>query len=428
MESLAAGGRGVARHEGKVWFVEGAFPGDRVEAEVLADRKRYVEARAVRVLEPSSDRRTAPCPLQEQCGGCPWMPLDEAAQRSWKRRIVLDALERVGGLGGVEVAEVVPSPSDLGYRGKVEFTVESGRVGLRERGRGGEVVDVERCLMLDEAGNQALAAARGFLQDRSRVPVESVLRVVVRRSRARGETLVALRAHEADLPWAGAFARHVAGACSDVRGVVRIRSRRAGRGRASTELLAGRDWLEESLGGIDFRVPAQAFFQVNPAAAEAIVARVREAAVPSGGGNVLDLYGGVGIYGLVLGRDGARATVCEADEGAVLRGSELARSMGVDVRYVRADARRFLERVRDRGERVDTVVANPPRGGFGRGVAEALAAVQPDRIVLVSCDPATLARDLAALAGREFAVGSVAPIDLFPQTAHVETVSRLDRR
>jgi 23S rRNA (uracil1939-C5)-methyltransferase len=438
IDSLAAGGRGVGRVSGRVWLVEGAVPGDLVRASAVRIRKSLVEARSLEILGPSPGRRPPPCPIQGQCGGCPWMVLDEAEQRTWKRRLVTDGLERIGKLQGVEVAETVPSDRDLGYRNKVELTFgregERRLLGFHPPRDVRKIVDVEECLLQGRTGARILASAREFfLEGEGKgepaldVPGEPT-RLIVRESRETGTVLVALRGAPGPFRSAEAFAHYLASRHPEVKGVVRILSRPGRRGGATTVTLLGEPFLEETLGGTRFRLPAGAFFQVNTGAAERLVDLVLEAAGVSALGEVLDLYGGVGVFGLALARRGARVTAVEADHSAVECGRRAAAEAGVQgVEFVLSEVAEFLRSPATGSRHPDVVVADPPRTGLGRGVAEAIARLGPERIVLVSCDAPTLGRDLRALADRAYAPRRVVPVDLFPQTAHVEAVAVAER-
>lgn len=438
VETTAAGGAGVGRHEGRVWLVEGAFPGDRIEAIAVRSHATWIQARAVSILEPSPERREPPCSLQRWCGGCPWMPLREEAQTAWKRRIVLDALARIGGLREVPVRETVASPQSFGYRNKVELTVgrtqRGGRVvGMHAAGSASDLVDVDRCLVLDDAANRILETARRFLIDDS-AGLEPALgdggepaRLVLRRSSATAECLVALRGPAVAWPAAGRFARALVDSHPEVVGVVRLLARPGRRGGARLETLLGRPWIREQLAGTSFRVPAGAFFQINTEAAERLAGTVIDASgSPS---SVLELYGGVGVFALALARRGAPAEVVDADPDAIACGSDAAADAALAaVRFRASDVLAFLAaRAAGTAPAPDLVIADPPRTGLGRGVAAAVADLAPAAIVMVSCDPATLARDVRALGQKGYEALEVVPVDLFPQTPHVEAVVRMRR-
>ena len=438
IDALVAGGRGIGRVDGRVWLVESALPGDLVRAEAGRVGRGHVEARATELLEGSPSRRRPPCPVQGACGGCPWMILDEAEQRTWKRRLVVEAIERVGKLAGVDVAETVPSDLDLGYRNKVELTFgrEEGRrlLGFHPSGSGERIVDVARCLLQGEGGRRVLDSTREFFlhgPGRSDTALDArgdPPRVVIRESRASGKILVALRTGPDPLPSAVPFASQLMSRHTDVTGVVRLIATPGRRGGSRTETLRGEPWIEETLAGTRFRLPAATFFQVNTGAAERLVRLVMDAAGTPAPKRVLDLYGGVGVFAVALARGGARTTAVEADRGAVECGRAAVAAEGIaGVEFVASDVAAYLRSPADSLGRPDLVVADPPRTGLGPGVADAIAALAPSRIVLVSCDAPTLGRDLRRLVDHGYTLRRVVPLDLFPQTANVEAVAELHR-
>jgi 23S rRNA (uracil-5-)-methyltransferase RumA len=353
------------------------------------------------------------------------MPVAEHAQRETKRRFVVDALARIGKLSGVEVDACVASPRALGYRNKIELTfgTQEGRpvVGYHAAHDPARLVDVEACAIGDGRLAAALAVVRRCLADGA-LPVRPG-RLVLRASASGPDVLVAFRDGGEPFPEAPEIARALAADVSGLRGVVRLVAAPGRRGGARVETLWGEPWLEEKLLGRPYRVPAGTFLQVNPAAAEALALDVvSEAGRPA---TVLELYGGVGAIGAALAAGGAHATIVDADPDAIASGRETTEREGLPVRHVRADVLRFLEGA-DRGP--DLIVADPPRTGLGPGVAAAIVDLAPERIAVVSCDPATLARDAAKLVAAGYGIDLVRPFDLFPQTAHVEAVAWLTRR
>ena len=438
--ALGAGGRGVARHEGLVWFIGGTVPGDRVLAQPRRLRARHVEGRLLALIEPSPRRRAPPCPLQVSCGGCPLMGLDEADQRSLKRRLVQDAIDRIAGVR-LEVEPPIPSPQALGYRNRLELTL--GRAGSGGPAIGlhaadpeaRALVDVDRCLLQGDGANRVLGTLRRLLLARAPAWVEisprggDPFRILLRTSSQTGEVLVVVRETTVPFPGIEALAAELVAAHPEVVGVVRLCAQAGRRGGARAVGVWGRSSLEERIGHHLFRMPAASFVQANPGAAERLLDLVRELSGAIADRSVLELYGGVGAFALELAREGASVTVCEADPAAVRCGEAAALEAGLAaVRFVRAEVSRFLARGSSAEASFDLVLANPPRSGLGRGVAAAIAALAARRIVLVSCDPATLARDLRALVGAGFVPVRAVPVDLFPQTAHIETVVALERR
>ena len=434
IDALAAGGRGVGRVDGKVWFVRAGLPGDTVRAVALRSRRSHVDAAAVEILSPSSARREPPCPHAHRCGGCPLMPLRDDAQRELKVGLLREALERIARLP-LPAIEAVRCPSPpLGYRNRVEFAARGGGsrsalVGLHGAG-GAELVDIERCLLQDDAANAVLRSTREFLSSRrvGEGPAFA-LRLGIRRGPASGELLVTLReAGPRSFRDGPALARFLSERHDRLVGVVELRAPSAGRGGVRTHVLAGRDWLEERSGALRVELPAASFAQVSEEGAAELVRLVGEMAGPHPLGSVVDLYGGLGLFGMELARAGAeRVTVCDADADAVEAGRRIAAAAGMGrVHHIHADAAAFVASA-ELG-RPDVVVANPPRGGLAREVVRALGELAPRLLILVSCDAATLARDLGRLArGGTYRVERIVPVDLFPQTAHLEAVVRLAR-
>ncbi|HXV76694.1 MAG TPA: hypothetical protein VD788_10275, partial [Candidatus Polarisedimenticolaceae bacterium] len=255
-------------------------------------------------------------------------------------------------------------------------------------------------------------------------------RIVVRTAEFSGEVGVGLYAR-AGVSGLDRLAARLMERVPELAGVVRLHSPHGRRGGTRAEVMAGRGWIVEQVAGFRLELPATSFLQVSRAAAEALVERVAETAPALDGCHVLDLYGGVGLHALTAVRGGAAsATVCEADVEAVRCGRETAaRSRSSGVRYVHADVGRFLARPAARAAAPHWVIANPPRSGLGTGVARAIRALGACRLSLVSCDPATLARDLALLVeGGRYGIERIVPLDPFPQTAHVEVVATLGAR
>jgi 23S rRNA (uracil1939-C5)-methyltransferase len=388
--AMAAGGAALARDaEGRVVFVEGALPGERVAARLTEARKDYAKAVVVRVLEASPDRVAPPCPaVAEGCGGCTWQHVAPEAQRRLKAAVVVDALRRIGRLPDPPVPRPVTLPGPA-LRTTARLAVSpTGRAGHRRRGH------------TDAVPTQACLAAHPLLEELivgGRFPgaEEVLLRVGV----SSGERLV-----------------RVTGGTTDVEvpdDVVVV-----GEG-------GPRAFVHEEVAGRLFRISADSFFQPGPVAAAALVAAVEEAVggVLGPGDHLVDAYSGTGLFGSVLGAaTAARVTAVESARAAAFDARANLRDLDASVVVVevaRWDARR--------SGAAHVVVADPARSGLGRPGVAALAAAEAPRLVLVSCDPASLGRDTALLAGVGYRLADVAVVDAFPHTFHVETVARFDR-
>lgn len=387
--AVAAGGDAIARDEqGRVVFVEGALPGEEVRAEITEERSDFARARVVEVVTPSAARSVPPCPsVAAGCGGCQWQHVVPVEQARLKRTIVVDALRRIAHVPESVVAEDVWAVPDRAYRTGLRLAVEAGRAVYRRR-RAHDAVAVEACLVAHPLLEELVVDGR----------YGAAHEVVLRVSAATGERLVLA------LPTAAGVE-----VPADVT-VVGADRRSALRHAAVTEVVAGRRW----------RVSASSFFQSGPAAAELLVQAVREAAGPPAG-TVVDAYAGVGLLGGSLG--GARLVAVERHAAAAR-----------DARWNLGDlpAEVVTEEVAQWDATsvgpVEVVVADPARSGLGRSAATALARAEAPRFVLVSCDPASLARDVGLLQAAGYDLAAVRVLDLFPHTFHVEAVAALVRR
>jgi tRNA/tmRNA/rRNA uracil-C5-methylase (TrmA/RlmC/RlmD family) len=419
IEKLVTGGRGLARHENRVVFVPDTVPGDRVRARLRHEGRGFREADLVEILTPGPGRRVAPCPHHDLCGGCDLQHLDEDAQVAARREILLDCFRRLAGLdvtGLIEDAQVdVPT---FGYRHRVRLTAHpTGLYGLKQR-RSHEVVPLETCPVMAPPFETTILPWLRQLP-----PVDQI----VVRLDGRGGWLLSLygppprmKPLRKILDAAAAEDALPAG----LKGVL-LNNRPAW----------GRGYLVVHVAGHKFRVSHQSFFQTNLAATEQVLATVREwlgAAQPDGG-DVVDLYCGVGLFLLALADRGGRLLGIEADRGAVADARENLRRAPVDQERVHlheGDVDTALAAADIHGQ-VDWssagVVVDPPRTGLGKRVTTRLGELAPPAIVYLSCDPATLARDCQALTARGYRIARVRPVPMFPQTSHLESLVLLVR-
>jgi len=307
-------------------------------------------------------------------------------------------------------------------------------IGLHSRDPGRGLVDVERCLLQGEEANRLLASLRAFLLDPRRKLAERLrpddsFRIAIRQSAADGSLLVVLQETARPFPLAEALAEFVRTRHADLVGVVRMRGLHGRRGGGRSVAVLGRTWIEERIGAAGFRLPAATFTQVNGKAGAELLRLVSTLAGQPAPSRVVDLYGGVGGYSFgMLAHGSESAVVCDADRDAIESGRRAARRIRERrVRFVHADVRRFLAEPPAAARSTDLLISNPPRSGLGHGVVEAAAAWNPRRWVMISCDPATLGRDLGRLASVGFRTVRVIPVDLFPQTAHVEVLALAER-
>jgi 23S rRNA (uracil1939-C5)-methyltransferase len=441
IDDLAFGGEGVGRVEGYVIFVRGVVPGDRVRARVVEARSRFGRA-VIESLETSSpDRVEAPCAYFGRCGGCRLQHVSYTAQLAFKEKQVRDCLERIGGLGAFELRPILAAPDAYGYRNKMEFTVVrsddgSPAIGLHQADRYDVVLDIERCLLQSETMNvlldelRAQARARGlsvYDQDSG----EGLLRfATLREGRRTGEAMVNIVAAAPDMVTLGPVAEGLRARVPSVASVVlNVNAKKASVAVGSEEhLLLGRDHIRESLGGLTFQVSASSFFQTNTVQAERLFAVVEAACGLDGGETVMDLYSGTGAISLLLARRSRWVYGIEVSAAAVTDAVRNARENGIEnCTFLPGEVRHVLPTLMHDGVRAQVVVADPPRAGFHPKALHALAALGPERLVYVSCNPSTLARDVGDLVRQGYRLEWVQPVDMFPQTPHIEAVARLRR-
>jgi 23S rRNA (uracil1939-C5)-methyltransferase len=414
-------GLGLARHGGHVVFVPRALPGDRVLARVEQVGKGFVRARLEQLLEPGPGHRELPCAFAARCGGCSYQGVAYETQLALKRDVLLETLAR-GGVAWPGTLDVHPSP-ETGWRTRAALHFEEGpaglKLGVREEGSHA-VVDVDRCLQLPDTMMEAAQGLRRALQGeagRKARKGAGALGDLDLASSLDGPGLVAALAVDGT----AAAAQHMAGVAREVPALTGFGLLVPHGGGRRYVHVAGDPWLEARVLGETLRFHVQSFFQSNRFLAEPLARHVRDL-VP-GGAPVLDLYSGVGLFALPLARRGVPVTAVEGSATSAEDARINAERASLGVRVVEGDVRAVLPQVPARtGE---AVVLDPPRAGAGPEVVAAIAARSPVAVVYVSCDPATLARDLAVFHTQGYAVDQLTAWDLFPDTFHVETVVRL---
>jgi 23S rRNA (uracil1939-C5)-methyltransferase len=440
IDDLAFGGEGVGRLDGYVMFVRGGLPGDRLRVHVTETRARYGRGMIEDVLAPSPHRVAAPCPYFGRCGGCRLQHLAYPAQLAFKEKQVRDCLERLGEVAGFELRPILPAPEAYGYRNKMEYTVARSMgetiVGLHEAERYDVVLDIERCLLQSETMNTLLDETRRQIRAR-RLPVwdsvteQGLLRFVsLREGRRTGDAMVNIVAASPDVENLGPLADALEARTPATASVVlNVNAKKASVAVGSEEhVLLGRDHITESLGGLAFQVSANSFFQTNTVQAERLFALVEAACELHEDQTLVDLYSGTGAISLLLARSCRRVYGIEVAPAAVADAVRNARANGIEnCTFLTGEVRHVLPALIAEGVKADTVVADPPRAGFHPKALSALAALGPARIVYVSCNPSTLARDVGDLVRRGYRLEWVQPVDMFPQTPHIEAVARLRR-
>ncbi|MBN2574276.1 MAG: 23S rRNA (uracil(1939)-C(5))-methyltransferase RlmD [Deltaproteobacteria bacterium] len=438
VERLAYGGVGVARFHGLTVFVRDSVPGERVRARVRRVFRRHVEAEPIAIESPSPHRVPPRCRhVGDACGGCTWQHVSYAAQLAAKADAVRDSLERLGGLRDLPLLPILPAPDEFHYRNKMEFAFHpDGILGLHPREAWYEIIPLRECLLAPPLMMSIVQAARRFVEvhgislyhPRTR---QGLLRdLCVRHGRGTGEVLLGLVTSPGAFPEAEAMAAHLADVDPCIKGVVRS-IRRAPDGAAppsETQLLHGRDHITEVVADLRFRIRVDTFFQTNSAQAERLVEVVMGLAGDVAGAQVVDVYSGVGLFSLALAAAGAHVLGVEVVGTAVEDARRNAAQNGLaTLTFHAGDARKVLAEVLPAGLGPKVLLLDPPRAGAGGKVMRRVARAGPERILYVSCNPTTLARDLVELRPFGYRITAVQPLDLFPQTYHVETVVALER-
>jgi 23S rRNA (uracil1939-C5)-methyltransferase len=440
VDDLAFGGEGVGRVDGYVVFVRGGLPGDRLLARVVETRARYARALVEQVVVPSPHRVQAPCPYFGRCGGCRLQHLSYPAQLAFKEKQVRDCLERLGAAGDFELRPILPAPEPYGYRNKMEFTVAGAAgaplIGLHEAERYDVVLDIDRCLLQSETMNALLDETRAQARARALSVHDpesgrGLLRfVTLREGRQTGDAMVNIVAAAPDVealaPVGEALRARVPSTASVV---LNVNAKKASVAVGTEEhTLAGRDHIRERLGPVTFQVSANSFFQTNTLQAERLFALVEEACALGGDETVVDLYSGTGAISLLLARHCRAVYGIEVAAAAVADAERNARANGIqNCVFLAGEVRHVLPDLIRQGVKAETAVADPPRAGFHPKALSALVELGPTSIVYVSCNPSTLARDVGDLLRRGYRIDWVQPVDMFPQTPHIEAVARLRR-
>ena len=412
-------------------FVRGAVPGDTVRARVTKSKRSYAEADAVELLTASPDRVEP----DADHPGAPWQVLPYERQLSEKEAQVREALERIGGFEGPPVEPIVPAEEQSGYRNKLEYsfgTDEEGQLvlGFHRRGRFDAIDDVSQDLLASERVDELREAVKAWCRGAGLTAYDrrehgGLLRnLVVREGRRTGQLQARIVTSPGQLDAAALAAAVPADGVLWTRAASVAETTRGG----ETEVVTGNEWLEEELSGLRFRISPDAFFQTNTEMAERLYGVARELAGLSGRERVLDLYCGIGTIALVLALDAGDVWGVELVERAVADAIGNARLNGIDnAHFFAGDVRTAMRPLLERSGRPEVVVIDPPRAGLSSKIVRRVLEAQANRIVYVSCNPTTLAPNARELVDAGYRLRTVRPVDMFPQTPHIECVALLER-
>ncbi len=434
IEGYGSAGEGVARLDGQAVFVKGALAGELCQVQLLKVGKSAAWGRVAQVVEPAPGRQVPDCPQYPKCGGCQLRHMTYAEELSFKRQKVQDALRRIGGWDG-EVAVIHGARDPFRYRNKIQFPVADGpRVGFF-RARSHEVIDAPDCLLQPLPATRLRQAFRDWMEAHH-IPAydekahQGLIRHFYVRVNRQGQSLCAVIANSTALPHQEELIDALRQAEPDLVGVVlSVNQDKTNVILGKTyRLLWGQDFLEDTLCGLSFRLSVPSFYQVNRDQTEVLYGRALDFAALTGTETVLDLYCGIGTITLNLARRAGRAIGAEVVPAAIEDAKANAIRNGIaNAEFLCADAGEAAQALAQRGLRPDVITVDPPRKGLALPVIDAIAQMTPRRLVYVSCDPATLARDVKLLTERGYTLQTAEAADLFPRTAHVETVASLSK-
>ncbi len=447
---MAFGGRGVAKPDGFAVFVDQTAPGDRVTARVVKKKKNYAEARMVELLTPSPYRIQPPCPYSGYCGGCKWQFLAYEKQLEFKTSHVAESMIHLGSIAEPRVRPALPSERVFGYRNKMEFSCSDRRwvlpfesesesadngfaLGLHVPGTFHKVLNTRACLLQPDLGNEILAHVRDYIRQ-SGAPVyglrshEGFWRfLMLRHSVTYDCWMVNIITSAEDPKTLQPLADQLTAKFPQVRTVVNnVTARKAGIAVGEYERsLAGPSVIQEKIGSLEFEISANSFFQTNTRGAGVLYHQVREYAGLTGGETVLDLYSGTGTIPIWLAGEAREVIGLEIVASAVADAERNCLRNHVDnCRFVLGDIRDSLQQI---SRTPDLMIIDPPRDGMHKDVVKQVLAMAPPRIVYVSCNPTTLARDLGMMK-EVYEVAEVQPVDMFPHTYHIESVAKLEKK
>ena len=442
---LSSEGLGVAKVEGFTIFIEGAAAGEQVEIKAVKLQKSFGYGKLLRILKESPYRIEPKCSVVKRCGGCQLQHMSYKEQLDFKTQQVKDALSRLGGLKDVVVHDTLGMEEPWRYRNKAQFPVgaaldkESGVIkpviGFYAE-RSHEIVDTSTCHIQDEINDPVVELVREFIVKHGISIYDEathrglVRHIVTRKGFKTGEVMVCIVANGDKLPYQNVLVELLKEKTAGLKSVVlNVNTKQTNVIMGDRNIvLYGEDHITDYIGEFKFKISPLSFFQVNPVQTEVLYAKALEYAALTGRETVFDAYCGIGTISLFLSRNAKKVYGVEIVPQAIANAKENARINHVDnVDFILGESEVVIPKLYKEGVKADTIVVDPPRKGCDVKLLDVLAEMKPERVVYVSCNPATLARDLKVLVEKGFRVVEVQPVDMFPQTVHVETVVLMSR-
>jgi len=442
---LAYNGQAIGYDNGKVTFVKGVLPGERIEAQIIKTKKNHNQARMLRILTPSPERIVPVCEHFEICGGCTWQDLDYERQLFYKRKQVTACLEHIGGFKNIEVEDIRRAPEIYFYRNKMEFSFHTCKseiaergftLGLHERGRFDRVFDINKCHLQSDLSNQIVGHIRK-LMPRLGIPAYDLIRhtgfmrfAIIREGKISGQTMLVLVSGGGEFPAKEEFTNALITRFPQLTSIIWVVNdtlTNIARGEIR-EALHGPEYIEEEILGLKFRISPGSFFQTNSRQAQELYRAAIEAADINPDDTILDLYCGTGAIGICAAPKAGRVIGIEIEKEAVDAARINAEINNLDnCAFYAGAARKILDTDDVKDISFDVVFNDPPRAGMHPRALKRLIEIDAPRLIYISCNPATFARDAAALRDAGYVLRTVKPFDMFPHTMHIELVSRFEK-
>jgi len=449
VEKVVYGGRGLAHLNNVAIFVANTVPGDRIIAKVVKTKKNFAEARILEVIEASPHRIIAPCPYSDFCGGCTWQCIEYEKQLEYKHALVMELLKHIGMTTDFTMHPPLASPQIFEYRNKMEFSFSDKKwllpkerdekkdnnsfaLGLHVPGTFDKIIDIEGCLLQKEKGNEILREAKRYIRE-SGIPVYGLKThqgfwryLMLRHSYFFDEWMVNIITSEKRDPPIQLLASILKDRFNEIATIINnINTRRGGTAVGEREnVFTGEGHIKDKIGPFTFEISANSFFQTNTSMAEKLYQSVKDFASLTGKEIIFDLYSGIGAMSIFLASQAARIIGVDISNAAIADAKRNCQLNGIDnCEFVCGDVKMFLSEFTIQP---DVLIADPPRVGMQREVIDRILRLLPKRIIYISCNPSTLARDVALLK-EGYTLEEVQAIDLFPNTYHIESVARLER-
>lgn len=439
IERLSFTGKGIGRVNNFVLFIPNTIPGDHVKAEIYTCKRRYADAKVVEYIEHSEDSVKPECGHFEICGGCSFQNLPYQLQLDAKQEAVREHLRRIGKIEEPPLLDIIGCQDKYYYRNKMEFSFkpdddDSLRLGLHHRGEWEKIFNVEKCLLQSEASNAIVSRVRNFFKEKQ-IPAYHLsehygyLRfLTIRESRGTGEAMMILVTNKGEFEHKDEFIEMIRQEFPQIVSIVQvINARKANIAQGESEtVLWGQNYITEKLGNYEFRIRPSTFFQTNSRQTEILYNTALEFAELQPHENVLDLYTGCGTIAIYISGLVDSVLGVELNPDAIVSAKENAEANSItNCRFEASDAKEYLDKLIAENAQFDTIIIDPPRAGIGRKVVSRIGRLSPEKIVYVSCNPSTLAGDLVEFRRAGYKLEKTVPVDMFPHTFHIESVSRL---